>query len=189
MKRCFWVTDDPAYIKYHDTEWGIPLHDNLKLFEMIILEGAQAGLSWITILKRRETYRIAYDGFDPVKIAKWDTKKRVSLRDDPGIIRNKLKIESARANAKAYLKIIDQFKSFDEYIWSFVDGKPIQNAWQEPTHVPATSPESEKMSKDLKHRGFTFVGPTICYAFMQAVGMVNDHLIDCFRYQQIKDNE
>ncbi len=182
MKRCEWVTNDPIYIEYHDKEWGVPVHDDIKLFEMLILEGAQAGLSWITILKRRETYRIAYDGFDPVKIAKWDQKKVDSLLQDPGVIRNKLKVASAIINAKAYLKIIDEFKSFDEFIWTFVEGKPIKNSWKELNQIPVTTPESDKMSKELKRRGFKFVGSTICYAYMQAVGMVNDHVIDCFRY-------
>ena len=186
MKRCSWVTDDPIYIKYHDREWGVPLHDDIKLFEMLILEGAQAGLSWITILKRREAYRVAYDGFDPVKIAKWNIKKFNRLLRDPGIIRNKLKIEAAIVNARAYLKVIDEFKSFDEFIWSFVDGRPIQNSWQESGQIPTAAPESDRMSKELKLRGYKFVGPTICYAFMQAVGMVNDHVIDCFRYESIK---
>lgn len=182
MKRCEWVTNDPLYIEYHDKEWGVPVHDDIKLFEMLILEGAQAGLSWITILKRRETYRIAYDGFDPVKIAKWDQKKVDSLLQDPGVIRNKLKVASAIINAKAYLIIIDEFKSFDEFIWSFVEGKPTKNCWKELSQIPVTTPESDKMSKELKRRGFKFVGSTICYAYMQAVGMVNDHVIDCFRY-------
>ena len=169
-------------------EWGVPLHDDIKLFEMLILEGAQAGLSWITILKRRETYRVAYDGFDQVKIAKWDSKKINRLLKDPGIIRNKLKVEAAMVNAKAYLKVVDEFKSFDEFIWSFVGGRPVQNSWQKSAQIPTATPESDRMSKELKRRGFKFVGPTICYAFMQAVGMVNDHIIDCFRYEHIKEN-
>ncbi|MBA3005742.1 MAG: DNA-3-methyladenine glycosylase I [Proteobacteria bacterium] len=187
MIRCAWVTDDPLYIKYHDMEWGVPLHEDTKLFEMLILEGAQAGLSWLTILKRRETYRIAYDGFDPAKIAKWNSTKIDQLLKDPGIIRNRLKVESAIINARAYLKVRDEFNSFDEFIWSFVEGRPIQNSWQEIGQIPATTAESERMSKELKRRGFKFVGSTICYAFMQAVGMVNDHVTDCFRYALVKD--
>ncbi len=169
-------------------EWGVPLHDDIKLFEMLILEGAQAGLSWITILKRRETYRVAYDGFDPIEIAEWDSKKINRLLKDPGIIRNKLKIEATKTNARAYLKVLDEFKSFDEFIWSFVGGRPIRNAWQESGQIPTATPESHIMSKELKRRDFKFIGPTICYAFMQAVGMVNDHVIDCFRYEHIKEN-
>lgn len=188
MKRCKWVTADPVYIDYHDTEWGIPLHDDRKLFEMLLLEGAQAGLSWITILKRRKTYRIAYDDFDPATIAQWDSKKVEQLLKDPGIIRNRLKVESAITNARAFLKIIDEFKRFDEFIWSFVDGRPKQNSWQTADQVPATTPESDAMSKELKRRGFKFVGSTICYAYMQSVGMVNDHTTDCFRYSQIRQD-
>lgn len=188
MKRCDWVTDDPIYIKYHDTEWGVPLHDDSKLFELLILEGAQAGLSWFTILKRRETYRIAYDGFDPVKIAEWNSQKIDRLLKDPGIIRNKLKVESTIVNAGAYLKVTAEFKSFDEFIWSFVGGRPIQNSWQKIWQIPAVTPESDRMSKELKRRGFKFVGSTICYAFMQAAGMVNDHVTDCFRYELVKNN-
>ena len=188
MKRCSWVTNDPIYIKYHDSEWGVPLHDDTKLFEMLILEGAQAGLSWLTILKRCETYRIAYDGFDPVKIAKWNSKKINRLLKDPGIIRNKLKVEAAIVNARAYLKVTDEFKNFDEFIWSFVGSRPIQNSWQKSDQIPTTTRESDRMSKELKRRGFKFVGSTICYAFMQAVGMVNDHVTDCFRYESIKNN-
>ena len=188
MKRCSWVTKDPIYVKYHDTEWGVPLHDDKKLFEMLILEGAQAGLNWLTILKRRETYRAAYNGFDPVKIAKWNSKKINRLLKDPRIIRNKLKIEAAIVNARAYLKVVNEFKSFDEFIWSFVGGRPIQNSWQESGQIPTATPESDRMSKELKRRGFKFVGSTICYAFMQAVGMVNDHVTDCFRYEPIKNN-
>lgn len=186
MKRCNWVTDDPIYIKYHDIEWGVPLHDDRKLFEMLLLEGAQAGLSWLTILKRRGTYRVAYDDFDPVKIAKWNSKKIKLLLKDPGIIRNKLKVEAAIVNAKAYLEITNEFKSFDEFIWSFVGGRPIQNSWHEISQIPTTTPESERMSKELKSRSFKFVGSTICYAFMQAVGMVNDHITGCFRYEPLK---
>lgn len=186
MRRCDWAMKDPMYIKYHDLEWGVPVHDDRKLFEMLLLEGAQAGLSWLAILKRRETYRILYDDFDPMKIARWEIEKVESLLQNPGIIRNRLKVEGAIANAKAYLNVLDEFKSFDEYLWSFVGGITLQNAWLELSVVPASTKESIMMSKDLKHRGFKFVGPTICYAFMQAVGMVNDHLVDCFRYDQVK---
>jgi DNA-3-methyladenine glycosylase I len=185
MKRCCWVTDNQLYVDYHDQEWGVPLHDDAKLFEMLILEGAQAGLSWLTILKRRETYRTAYDGFDPLKMAKWDSKKTDCLLRDPGIIRNKLKVAAAIANAKAYLEIVDEFTGFDEFIWAFVGGRAIQNSWKEMGQIPITTAESEAMSKELKRRGFTFVGPTICYSFMQAVGMVNDHTVDCFRYRPV----
>ncbi len=188
MKRCSWVTDDPIYIEYHDMEWGVPVHDDTKLFEMLILEGAQAGLSWLTILKRRETYRVAYDNYDPVKIVKWNSRKINRLLKDPGIVRNKLKVEAAIVNASAYLQVIDDFKSFDEFIWSFVGGRTIQNSWQEISQIPATTAESGRMSKELKRRGFKFVGSTICYAFMQTVGMVNDHLTDCFRYEPISEN-
>lgn len=186
MSRCDWVSDNPLYIKYHDTEWGVPQHDDIKLFEMLILEGAQAGLSWLTILKRRETYRVAYDQFDPVKIASWDQHKISQLLQDPGIIRNRLKVGAAIINAQAYLQIVDEFDSFDHFIWSFVDGKPIQNSWHDVSQIPVTTAESDAMSKALKRRGFKFVGSTICYAFMQAVGMVNDHVIGCSRYEVIK---
>ena len=175
-------------MKYHDREWGVPLHHDIKLFEMLILEGTQAASIYHSHLKRRETYRIAYDGFDPVKIAKWNSKKINRLLKDPGIIRNKLKVEAAIVNAKAYLKVTDEFNSFDEFIWSFVGGRPIQHSWQEIGQVPTTTLESERMSKELKRRDFKFVGSTICYAFMQAVGMVNDHVTDCFRYEPIKNN-
>jgi DNA-3-methyladenine glycosylase I len=185
MQRCDWVTDNELYITYHDIEWGVPVHDDSKLFEMLLLEGAQAGLSWLTILKRREGYRRAYDGFNPQKIAQWDQKKIESLLQDKGIIRNRLKVEAARTNAKAFLETAKEFGSFDTYIWSFVDGKSIQNSWKTIREIPASTAESESMSSDLKKRGFKFVGPTICYAFMQAVGMVNDHTTDCFRYKQL----
>ena len=183
MKRCGWVTDDPLYVSYHDNEWGVPVHDDVKLFEMLILEGAQAGLSWLTVLKRRETYRKAYNGFEPVQIAQWDKKKIESLLQDPGIIRNRLKVEAARTNAQAYLQVVKEFGSFDSYIWSFVGTNPIRNSWKNLKEIPATTPESDTMSRELKKRGFKFVGSTICYAFMQAVGMVNDHTVDCFRYK------
>ena len=189
MKRCGWATDDPLYVTYHDREWGVPLHDDTKLFEMLLLEGAQAGLSWLTVLKKRENYRIAYDGFDPVKIAAWDSKKIEQLLADPGIIRNRLKVEAARVNALAFLQVTAEFTSFDAFIWSFVGGRPILNSWREMGQIPATSPESDAMSKELKRRGFKFVGSTICYAFMQAVGMVNDHVTDCFRYEAVRKTD
>ena len=186
--RCAWVTDNRLYISYHDTEWGVPAHHDAKLFEMLILEGSQAGLSWLTILKRRNTYRKAYDGFDPGKMAKWDDKKIQSLLMDPGIIRNRLKVEAARTNARAYLHVVNECGSFDQFIWSFVEGNPITNAWKSMNEIPVTTSASDNMSKELKKRGFKFVGSTICYAFMQAVGMVNDHTVDCFRYKELREN-
>ncbi len=183
-ERCDWVTDDALYIDYHDTEWCVPCYDDRKLFEMLILEGCQAGLSWITILKRRETYRKAYDGFDPNKMARWSDKKVAKLLLDPGIIRNKLKVAAAKKNAKAYLQIVKEAGPFSDYIWSFVGGEPITNSWKTMKDIPITTPESDAMSKALKKRGFSFVGSTICYAFMQATGMVNDHVVSCFRYPE-----
>ncbi|WP_188456045.1 DNA-3-methyladenine glycosylase I [Virgibacillus oceani] len=180
--RCDWVTEDPIYVEYHDKEWGKPTQDDQQLFEMLSLEGAQAGLSWITILKRRRNYRIAFDNFDPQKVSNYDEKKVKELLQDEGIIRNKLKVRSVITNAQAFLNVQQEFGTFDRYIWQFVDGKPILNHWQDHASVPAQTPESENMSKDLKKRGFKFVGPTICYAFMQATGMVNDHTADCFLY-------
>ena len=185
VKRCDWLTEDKTYIAYHDSEWGVPVHDYIKLFEMLILEGAQAGLSWLTILKRRHTYRIAYNGFDPVKMAQWNQNKIESLLNDPGVIRNRLKVEAARTNAEAFLKVTDEFGSFDDFIWSFVKGRPIMNSWKTLKEIPATTHESDRMCKELKKRGFKFVGSTICYAFMQSVGMVNDHTVDCFRYKEL----
>jgi DNA-3-methyladenine glycosylase I len=182
--RCFWCTSDPFYIKYHDEEWGVPLHDDRKLFEMLILEGAQAGLSWLTILKRREGYREAFDRFDAKKIARYDKKKAASLMKNPGIIRNRLKIAAAISNARAFLKVQKEYGSFDRYIWSFVEGKPKRHRRKKGAPIPAQTPEAEAMSKDLKKQGFRFAGPTICHAFMQAVGMVDDHAPDCFRYQK-----
>ena len=180
--RCQWAGNDPLYQKYHDEEWGIPVHDDRKLFEMLILEGAQAGLSWITILRKRENYRKAFNNFDVKKIANYDSKKVKQLLENEGIIRNKLKINAAIINAKLFLDVQKEFGSFDKYIWQFVNGKPIINKWKDLKGLPAKTEESDAMSKDLKKRGFKFVGSTICYAFMQAVGMVNDHTIDCFRY-------
>jgi DNA-3-methyladenine glycosylase I len=181
-RRCSWCTNDQLYIDYHDNEWGKSLHDDRKLFEMLILEGAQAGLSWMTILRKRENYRKAFDHFDPKKIARYDRRKVRTLLKNEGIVRNRLKIESAIANAKAFLAVQKEFGSFDRYIWQFVGGKQKRNAWNSVHEIPARTAESDAMSKDLKKRGFTFVGSTICYAFMQAVGMVNDHTVDCWRY-------
>ena len=184
--RCFWAnTDDPLYQSYHDQEWGVPVHDDHLLFEFLILEGAQAGLSWSTILKKRTNYRLAFDGFDPQKIAAYDEPKVLELLANPGIIRNRLKINAAIRNAQSFLKIQQQFGSFDEYMWQFVGGKPIVNCWTSDHEIPAQTEISRQFSKDLIQRGFHFVGPTICYAHMQAVGMVNDHTRDCFRYQEI----
>lgn len=180
--RCGWAGDDPLYIQYHDEEWGRPAHDDRHLFEMICLEGAQAGLSWITILRKRENYRVAFDHFDAEKVARYDDAKLAELLQNPGIVRNKLKVNAFVKNARGFLKIQEEFGSFDSYIWQFVGGEPQLNQWRTLTDVPAQTAESEAMSKDLKKRGFTFVGPTICYAFMQACGMVNDHLITCFCY-------
>ncbi|QHT64034.1 DNA-3-methyladenine glycosylase I [Paenibacillus lycopersici] len=177
--RCGWVNEDPLYVDYHDREWGVPVHDDRKLFELLILEGAQAGLSWYTVLKKRENYRQAFDQFDPVKVARYDEAKTAELMNDPGIIRNRLKIQSAIANARCFLQVCEQFGSFDAYIWRFVGGEPMVNDWTARNEVPATTPQSDAMSKDLKKRGFKFVGSTICYAYMQAAGMVNDHARDC----------
>lgn len=188
MKRCEWAGNDPLYVAYHDREWGIPEHDDRKLFEMLILEGAQAGLSWSTILKKRENYRRAFDNFDPNIVAQYGNEKIAALLSDEGIVRNRLKINAGVQNARAFLQVQDEFGSFDAYIWRFVDGEPLVNASEDLNQIPAQTPESEAMSKDLKKRGFSFVGPTICYAFMQAVGMVNDHVIDCFRYGEIVED-
>ena len=183
--RCRWAGTDPIYIAYHDTEWGVPLHEDRKLFEFLILDGAQAGLSWITILKKRRGYRRAFDHFDPRKIARYDSRKINRLLSNPGIIRNKLKIEAAVLNARSFLIIQKEFGSFDAYIWRFVGGRTRKNRWKTISEIPAYSDESEAMSIDLKKRGFKFVGPTICYAFMQAAGLVNDHTLDCFRYNEV----
>ena len=188
MKRCDWANSNPLEIEHHDLEWGVPVHDDQHLFEMLILEGAQSGLSWATILQKREGYHKAFDNFDANKIARYTDKKKEKLLQDTGIVRNKLKINATIENAKCFLAIQKEFGSFDQYIWSFVNGKPINNAWKTIKEVPANSPQSDAMSKDLKKRGFKFVGSTICYAFMQAVGMVNDHTTDCFRYREIIDN-
>jgi DNA-3-methyladenine glycosylase I len=182
--RCRWPSN-PLSLRYHDEEWGLPQHDDRVLFEFLILEGAQAGLSWDTILQKRENYRSAFDGFNPQRIARYDRRKLAMLLRNPGIIRNRLKIASAVQNAKAFLAMQKEFGSFDSYIWQFVGGKPKVNAWRPGQALPASTPESDAMSQDLKKRGFNFVGSTICYAFMQATGMVNDHSIDCFRYTQV----
>lgn len=184
-KRCAWAGDDPLYIKYHDEEWGVPVYDDQTLFEFITLEGAQAGLSWITILKKREGYRKAFKGFDPKKCAKLTEKDVERLMQDENIVRNRLKINSVITNAQAFLKIQKEFGSFSKYMWDWVDGKPIQNTWKKMGDVPAVTPLAEEMAKDLKKRGFKFLGPTIWYAHMQACGMVNDHATDCFRYKEI----
>src|SRR5436190_13321611 len=184
MKRCLWAKGD-QYIAYHDTEWGVPVHDDRLLFEFLVLEGAQAGLSWSTILNKRENYRKAFDNFDAQKIAKYDARKIKKLLADAGIVRNKLKIAAAVQNAKAFLAVQKEFGNFDAYIWSFVNNQPIRNKFKKMKDVPARTPESDAMSKNLSKRGFKFAGSTICYAFMQAVGMVNDHIVDCFRHDQI----
>lgn len=183
--RCPWAGTDPLYVAYHDQEWGVPVHDDRTLFEFLILEGAQAGLSWSTILKKRDNYRRAFDGFDPRVVAAYNEAKVAELLADAGIVRNRAKIASAIGNARAFLAIQEEFGSFDAYVWRFVDGRPIQNHWQSLSEVPAETAESRALSKDLKRRGFRFVGPTIIYAFMQAVGMVNDHLVSCFRYGEL----
>ncbi len=183
--RCRWATTDPLYIKYHDTEWGVPLHDDRMLFEFLVLDGAQAGLSWLTILKKRDNYRVAFDDFDVQKIARYDSCKISELLADQGIVRNKLKIKAVVQNARSFLGVRQEFGSFDEYIWGFVGGKTIKNRWKKTAEIPSQSPESAEMSANLKKRGFTFVGPTICYAFMQAAGLVNDHVLDCFRYEEV----
>lgn len=184
--RCPWSGSDPLYLQYHDCEWGVPVHDDRLLFEFLVLEGAQAGLSWLTVLKRREGYRKAFQGFDPQIVAAYSRTDVQRLLTDPGIIRNRLKIESAIGNARCVLKIRDEFGSFDSFLWRHVDGRPIQNGWRSLAEVPAHTEKSDAIGKDLKRRGFSFVGSTICYAFMQAVGMVNDHIVDCFRHDEVK---
>ncbi|MFO1429182.1 MAG: DNA-3-methyladenine glycosylase I [Candidatus Competibacteraceae bacterium] len=184
-KRCAWSGNDPLYIAYHDEEWGVPVHDDSKLFEMLVLDGAQAGLSWLTILRKREYYRRAFDNFDPQKVANYDAGRVNQLLLDPGIVRNRLKIESAVKNAQAVLRVQEQFDSLDAFLWRFVEFKPRQNAWKSLAEIPTRKPESDAMSKELKRLGFSFVGSTICYAFMQAAGMVNDHVVDCFRYSDL----
>ncbi|PSN13703.1 DNA-3-methyladenine glycosylase I [filamentous cyanobacterium CCP5] len=186
VSRCGWVHDDPIEVAYHDEEWGVPVHSDRTHFEFIILDGFQAGLSWITILRKRENFRAAFEHFDPERVARYGPDKHRELLQNSGIIRNRLKIAAATTNAQAFLKVQAEFGSFDAYIWRFVDGQTIHNAWGSWKEAPATSPESDAMAKDLKQRGFKFVGSTICYAYMQAAGMVNDHAIDCFRYAEIK---
>jgi DNA-3-methyladenine glycosylase I len=188
LERCNWVTQDPVYIQYHDHEWGVPVHDDKTLFEFLILEGAQAGLSWITILKRREGYRKAFANFDPEQVAGFTPKKIDQLLQNPEIIRNKLKVNAAVTNARAFLKIQETFGSFDAYAWQFVEGEQKINAFTRNDQMPATSKESDAFSKDLKQRGFKFTGSTIMYAHMQATGMVNDHLVSCFRYHEVMEN-
>ncbi len=183
--RCPWPGVDPLYRKYHDEEWGVPLHDDLKLFEFLVLEGMQAGLSWSTVLRKRENFRRLFAGFDPERVALFDSQRIELLLQDPSIIRNRRKVEGAVTNARAFLKVSEEFGSFDEYIWRFVDGRPLINRWESLSQLPATSPESILLSKDLVARGFKFVGPTICYAHMQATGMVNDHLVSCYRYREL----
>ncbi|MGB8719651.1 MAG: DNA-3-methyladenine glycosylase I [Desulfobacterales bacterium] len=184
-RRCQWAGDDPLCVAYHDSEWGVPLHDDTRLFEFLVLEGTQAGLSWRTILLKRENYRRAFDGFDPVKVAGYCPEKVSALMADAGLIRNRMKIEAAVGNARAFRSVQERFGSFDRYIWQFTGGRPVRNTWRRPVDVPAWTPLSAAVSRDLKIRGFKFVGPTICYAFMQAVGMVNDHTVDCFRHHEI----
>lgn len=185
LNRCSWAGSDPLYVAYHDQEWGVPVHDDHLLFEFLILEGMQAGLSWAIILKKRDNFRRAFDGFDPQRVAQYGDEKVAALLADPGIVRNRLKISAAIRNARSFLEIQSEYGSFDAYIWQFVGGKPKVNAWRNLTEIPASTPESDAMSKDLARRGFKFVGSTICYAFMQAVGMVNDHTVDCYRYNEI----
>ena len=185
MPRCFWCNDDPLYIAYHDEEWGVPLHDDRALFELLILEGAQAGLSWLTVLKRREGYRAAYEGFDPARIAAYDEAEQARLLADAGIVRNKAKVAASVKNAQAFLAVQEAFGSFDAYLWRFVAGRPVVGGWEDIRQVPAVTPLAETVSRDLKTRGFGFVGPTIVYAFLQAAGLVNDHLTGCFRYPEL----
>ena len=184
--RCPWPGVDPLYRKYHDEEWGVPLHDDLKLFEFLVLEGMQAGLSWSTVLRKRENFRRLFAGFDPERVALFDSRRIELLLQDPSIIRNRRKVEGAVTNARAFLKVSEEFGSFDEYIWRFVDGRPLINRWESLSQLPATSPESILLSKDLVARGFKFVGPTICYAHMQATGMVNDHVTTCPRHAAVR---
>jgi len=190
VKRCAWANGDTLTMAYHDYEWGVPVHDDRLLFEFLVLEGAQSGLSWITILRKRENYRRAFNDFEPRKIASYDDGKVEELLLDPGIVRNRLKIKAAINNARALLEVQKEFGSFDAYIWQFVDGKPVQNRRQELSEIPAMTPDSKRMSSNLVRRGFSFAGPTVCYAFMQAIGMVNDHIVDCFRHDDLDcDNQ
>lgn len=186
VKRCQWCGEDPLYVRYHDDEWGVPVHDDRALFEFLILEGAQAGLSWITVLRKRERYREVLEEFDVKRVARFSDAKLDELLQDPGLIRHRLKIQSARGNARAFLQVQAEHGSFDRYVWQFVDGKPVQNRWRQMHEVPAKTTVSDALSKDLAKRGFKFVGSTIIYAYMQAVGMVNDHTTDCYRHAQLK---
>ena len=189
LQRCGWCEAggcDPLYIAYHDREWGVPQHDDRTLFEFLILEGAQAGLSWLTILRKREHYRAAFDGFDPLKVARYGAQDTARLLQDAGIVRNRLKIAAAINNAARLLAVQEEFGSFDNYLWRFVDGRPLQNRWNNLAELPARTPLADQLSKDLARRGFKFVGPTICYSLMQAVGLVNDHLVDCFRHRELR---
>jgi len=189
VMRCPWAGNDDDYIAYHDVEWGVPVHDDRRLFEFLILEGAQAGLSWQTILRKRENYRRAFDAFDPTVVAVYDEKRIGELLSNPGLVRNRLKINSAVRNAREFVKVQEEFGSFDRYIWGFVGGRQIVNRWESLRQIPAETLESRAVSKELKKRGFSFVGPTIIYAYMQAVGMINDHLVSCFRHAQISDRD
>lgn len=187
MQRCFWAGTDPLYVAYHDTEWGVPVHDDRLLYEFLVLEGAQAGLSWRTILNKRESYRAAFDNLEPRIVARYDDGKVAELLANPGIVRNRLKVAAAIQNARSLLAVQEEFGTLDAYIWGFVGGRPIVNTWAEPAAIPVETAESRAMSRDLQRRGFRFVGPTICYAYMQAVGMVNDHTVDCFRHRQLAE--
>jgi DNA-3-methyladenine glycosylase I len=187
IKRCTWCGSDPLYVAYHDEDWGVPVHDDRMLFEMLTLEGAQAGLSWLTILKKRHNYRNAFHGFDAARIARYDQTEIDRLMQETGIVRNRLKIESAIKNARAFLKIQEEYGTFADYLWQYVDGTPVINSWRQHNELPAHTPLSDRLSKALKRRGFNFVGTTICYAFMQSIGMVNDHTTDCFRYAEINN--
>ncbi|HUD72225.1 MAG TPA: DNA-3-methyladenine glycosylase I [Dongiaceae bacterium] len=183
--RCWWAGNDPLYVAYHDHEWGVPVHDDRTLFEFLVLEGAQAGLAWITILRKRENYRRAFAGFDPARVARFDRRRVEALLKDASIVRNRAKVESAVGNARAFLKVQEEFGSFDAYVWRFTGGLQKQNAWKSKRHIPVSTPEAIALSRDLKERGFRFVGPTICYSHMQATGMVNDHVVDCFRWPEL----
>lgn len=187
IKRCTWCGSDPLYVAYHDEDWGVPVHDDRMLFEMLILEGAQAGLSWLTILKKRGNYRNAFHGFEAARIARYDQTEIDRLMQDASIVRNRLKIDSAIKNARAFLKIQEEYGTFADYLWQYVDGTPVINSWRQHSDLPAHTPLSDRLSKALKRRGFNFVGSTICYAFMQSIGMVNDHTTDCFRYAEINN--
>ena len=183
--RCDWCLGNELYTAYHDTEWGVPVHDDRRHFEFLVLEGAQAGLSWLTVLRKRDSYRKAFDDFDPVRVARYNERKVASLLADPGIVRNRKKVESAITNAQAFLAVRTEFGTFDRYLWGFVDGRPVRNRWKSISEIPATSELAERVSADLKKRGFRFVGPTIIYSHLQAIGVINDHLVGCYRYKQV----